>query len=214
MRGAVALAWALVGCSGDGGSTDGGPTTTHNGMGVRLVVDEVPDTLFELSATVEQVVLEGRGPEGAEALSYDARTRVDVVGGAPGSPIVLDLAVGEWRDVTLTTRLGADDVGPALFAAGRVGTRRFELSVEPSLDLVGRGGFDLGAGLDATADVVLDPEKWLDELDEEELDDEDGVVRLDLAHNTEAYEGLVERILDTTRVRFPGQEEDERDGSR
>ncbi|MCB9684006.1 MAG: hypothetical protein H6738_01365 [Alphaproteobacteria bacterium] len=211
MRGAL-VALALVACTGEP-RTDAVDTGAHNGVSVRMVVDEVPATLFDLTVSVEQVVLEGDGPQGHEAVSYDARTDLDLVGGTAGAPIVLDLDVGRWEDVDLAVTLGATDAGPALFAAGRVGERRFELSVEPELALEDHGGFELQAGLDPMLDVVLRPSEWLDDLDEEELEDTSGVYLVDLAHNREVYDKVVDRIVKSTEARFPGEEE-ARDTSR
>ena len=121
--------------------------------------------------------------------------------------------MGRWQDVDLAVTLGATDTGPALFAAGRVGERRFELSVEPELRLLDHGAFSLEAGLDPTLDLVLRPTEWLDDLDEEELEDTSGVYLVDLAHNRETYDDVVKRIVDSTEARFPGEEE-ARDTSR
>ncbi len=211
MRPALLL---LVGCAGP--TSDAGHTgAAENGLGIRLGLDEVPDRLLELTVRLGEVVFEGEGPSGEVSVTYDAGTEVALVGGAPdAAPVVLALEVGRWEEVSLGVLLAGSDAGPALAASGVVEGDRFEIAVEPELLLEGEGAFELGAGVDPEVRVVLSPEEWLEVLDEEELEDDGGLIRIDPAHNRQAYAALVERIEQTTEVHFPGEEEEPRDDSR
>lgn len=211
MRRFAAL-WVAVGCSGD--ATDGDGDGEHNGLAVRLEVDEVPEELSSLTVRVEEVVVEGEGPSGPASVVYDAGETLALVGGGAAAPLTLDLEVGPWRDAEVTVRLSALGGVPALAADGAIeDDLRLELRIDDPLDLADRGSFDLSAGVDAEVLFLLDPDAWLDELEDDELEDEGGVVRIDRTHNRAAYDAVRARIAATTEARFPG-EEDPRDDSR
>lgn len=200
-------AFVLIGCTGTGqGSDTGEPPADRNGLAVSLEVED-GEELFELGARVDEVVLDARGPTGPVAVSWSAGAEVALIGGGVRDDVVLDLEVGEYSDVTLEVRLaGRDDVA-ALFAAGRFDDRRWELTVEPGVALRGTGGaFELGQGVDPVVEVVLRPDQWFDGVDPEGLDDELGVVQVDLGHNRAVYEQVLDRIVGSTVFRFPGEE--------
>ena len=195
----VSALLVLAACD-DTPGTDG-DTSVRNGLGVAFEVEDPPDTLSALTLRVEEVVFDGEGPDGHVTVSTEVGATEALVGEGERTAVVLDLPVGTWTDATVTATLASRDGAPALSASGRLEDDRWTLSVLAAT-LSGRGAFELTEGVDPSVTFELRPREWLD-LDEEELvEDEAGGIVIDVAHNRETYDRIVDDLEHDTSVRF------------
>ncbi len=209
---AAFVAVALAACGGPGAT---GPDGDRGTLGVAVRAAEIPGWLDALSVRVEQVVVEGEGPEGPASVSAEVGEAFSLVDGDPRAPIPVLLSAGRWDPVRVTLHLATRDGTPALAADGEGEEVDFSLAVL-ELTVTGVGGLSIPADGVAEAAAVFVPGAWEelrelesddDDDDGDDDDDDDDPVEIDVAGDRERYDEVVEEIAESTRIRFPEDDE-------
>jgi hypothetical protein len=196
------LAGLLGGCVGPSGT---GEPELRGTVSVAFSVEEPPSWLLSLSLRVEQVVLEGYGPDGPASVATEVAAVVPLLTDDEAPPIGVSLPFGEWDPVRLTVHLASREDAPALALEGVREDRPFVLSVL-ELSLSGEGALLVDDG-GTRVGVALFPAEWdelLEATDEDDEGEDDGAVRIDVAHDRETYDRVLDEIDATTRFRFAG----------
>lgn len=200
----AALLLLLGACTGPGTDPLDGERGT---VEISFAVDEVPEWIDTLSVRVEQVVLDGYGPSGPASVAADVGTVLRFDGDDPPPPVTLVLPVGEWAPAALAVHLSTRDGEPAVHVVGAGEHGPVALSVL-EVSVSGDGALAVDAAHAAAIEVTWSPGEW-DELREVERDDdddprEDEPIRVDPAHHRDVYDELLDAIVESTRVDFPG----------
>ena len=203
MRGALPLL-ALAACQVDLRASDDGPRGT---LAVDLRAEERPDELETLSVRVEQVVVDGFGPDGAESVAAEVGAAFSLDDGEAREPLAVLLPAEAWAPARVTLHLSARDGVPALAATGEGEHAGFVLSVL-ELSVEGTGALEVPEDGTVRVTVAFRPAAW-DALFEVEPDDDDDdeSVRIDVSRDRARYDEVVDEIARTTVVRFPEGDE-------
>jgi hypothetical protein len=202
---AAALVLLAAACAGPGTDPLDGERGT---VAVAFAADEVPEWIDALSVRVEQVVLDGYGPAGPASVAVDVGAVLTLVGDDPPPPVTLVLPVGAWAPAHLAVHLSARDGEPAVRVVGDGEHGPLALEVlEVSVD--GDGALEVGSEGAETIDVTWSPGEWdeLREVERDDDDDDDEPIRVDPAHHRDVYDEVLDAIVSSTRVRFPGADD-------
>jgi len=182
----------LLGCPGPGTTPDTGVLPGRNGLRVDLEALLIP-SISKLEATIGEVVLDGEGPEGPLNLG----TASPISGDLTQSPLsaTLDLETGTYRDVEVLMALDGD---PSLRLEAVWEGRSVVVVIDERVEISDRvSNLVIAQGPDQEVEFTLEPERWLDRLDEGELEPSEGPILISATDNSEAYAEVVDAILNT-----------------
>jgi hypothetical protein len=190
------------------------PSATSSRLDVELRLDEegAEDVeLKTLGVRLDELILEGTGPDGPVSLSGVTDDEATLV--EPTDPVAmgwLSLQPGHYDDVSIRCVLREAGATHALWASGTFEHDDrlfgFDLEVRPTLTFTTSVDLSLAAGEAARLVLSLEPDAWFDDLDVEQLGT--GVVLWLEPQSGAAYDLVVEQIVRTTRAELDDASED------